>query len=674
MGVTDADVAYEEYVMEVEREERERIQGIFAKYPFIDDCDPEYDKISHAKDLLDPISIDDDRSIRKILNKYFKVNAKEHYFNKHVSDCTDIVTNILTDHHNYDIIAKTGAGKTSAILNKALELSHGSDGYKMIFLVPLQVNAKYLESKEDYHGQLRSIYEKVNQNEVDDIIQKHSVIVSTYDGLQKILSTKIDVNWKEYVLVIDEVHNFVIQTNFRKTVLRYVTDHIQDFKKVIRLTGTPEGVLMDQSNYHRIRFIKRNNPNNLIKRKYTLFTYNKSKDQSSLKLLVDHIMQRNYTGKVVALINDTEFIYSVQKLLIDKGISEKKIAVLHRKNKSTKAYETIATQGEIPAEYDFVLSTSVINDGIDINNSDIQAVYFYNIYNPIVFRQFMARFRKGFDYCYDFIPNLYKTQIVLPNIKTRFNKYIKFFKFVVNQLNVLIDFEQVTDDEEAIKMMEEILGVEYQELCPIYYCEQKKSLAIDEQVLKYKTLFELNQAMMGYSKVRKTYLELFEDITADIEEDFEFKGDISDNDRSKICRYCLEVLGIDPAIIKKIGSMNLKYQYRYLKRVLEIKKNHPKIVDIIHQIDSLGFGDFIKNIDIIKGELNNTHVFDPKKIYDRLKVELAGNITQRELTEDIGNIYHLCKHTGNKWKIKSKWTVQTALNDIIRRGSHKRRK
>ncbi len=72
------------------------------------------------------------------------------------------------------------------------------------------------------------------------------VIFCVYDSIKRLFSA-LAFNASNYILIVDEIHNATIQYDFRPEALKGLAIYKTKFRKVINLTGTPEGVLFNES-------------------------------------------------------------------------------------------------------------------------------------------------------------------------------------------------------------------------------------------------------------------------------------------------------------------------------------------------------------------------------------------------------------------------------------------
>ena len=379
----------------------------------------------------------------KNLEKLFTITPSEEpiVFTNYLEEHRDRLINILNDETSYNIIAPMSGGKTTTLLKLADEKK-----IKTIMLVPyvslaLQ-KAKDFKKKYDivlgcvHGGDYENKIESTPRNEIIANIRNENPIISVYDSLSRIISIIEDESnkanpLKDYILIIDESHNLVTQSDFRlAAIYRILTAQVK-FKKVIYLTGTPECTLLNK--YQTIQFIKNTPPPPAA---IHLINYS----NNGLQKIFNHIMSVEITGKVIVAIDDIKKLEVLKILLIKfKGIDENSIKVISSKDKSEEAYVTILEEELIPNEVQFLLTTRIISDGINIFDTNVQHLYFLNMKDYWLKRQFISRFRKGVENVYDF--NNSKTTIPL-----QIDSYENSFKDIFDKRKIFRDGIQALYD------------------------------------------------------------------------------------------------------------------------------------------------------------------------------------------------------------------------------------
>ena len=276
------------------------------------------------------------------------------------------------------VVAPTGAGKTKAFLETALE-----NNIKVIYAVPYTSQVEQLSKKYNIIGVKAGV--EVDYNKLTN------VIVCTYDQISNIVT---HIHTEEWSLVIDEVHNLIQSTDFRP-VVRYILNYAP-MKNIIGITATPE-TAVDTDIWKLVYKFEPENKKDLFNNVNVVKV-----EKELLNTFVKEYKNIGYEkGKIdVVFINDTRQINKLEEVFKLQGL---RVGTIYSYIKNTsESYKTIIEKEQLP-DVDILLSTSVIADGVNIINENIGNVYLLGEYNGIVIRQFIARFRNGFNNLYHFI-------------------------------------------------------------------------------------------------------------------------------------------------------------------------------------------------------------------------------------------------------------------------------
>lgn len=220
----------------------------------------------------------------------------------------------------------------------------------------------------------------------------------------------IDEILGNYILIVDEYHDFVTQNNFRYKAFETIKNYESKFKKVIYMTGTPELVFK----------FKENNKKYIFKKDPEKINYNIVKTKQVEVTLRSLILNNLVYGKIdIVLIDDKKKANAI-KAALEELLPNKRVAVISAETKEDIIIQNIVKKELIPNDIDILLTTSVINDGVNISNKNINNVYLCREYNILKKMQFIARFREGFHSVFD-IGN-YHTKNENINIESEFKR------------------------------------------------------------------------------------------------------------------------------------------------------------------------------------------------------------------------------------------------------------
>lgn len=362
--------------------------------------------------------------IDKILNPDNGVSYSKKYIlknNEKLSSYTDILMEELSQNNHLNIIANTGTGKTTAIVN-----IYKNSNRKCVFLVPYIANARQNEENFGFpavYGEKLAGRKKPIKY-IEYLLKKHKIIFATYDTIKHFDKR---FNYEDVDLVIDEYHNLIAQYDFRKDILQMVVSKQNYFKRIITLTGTPYNLFNKISKFHKdddrqflygvndyrtIYFEKEN-----IDEELNVYLGEMKKEEAIAYTLKNLAQSKSNNKNVIFLNNKSDLMFMKQQLINTTFYREDEIAILASSNENIydtnnryitfdinssiqldgETYKSVIERNYIPDNVKILLTTQVISDGVNILNEDIDNIYILNNRNITTTEQFLARFRNGFN-------------------------------------------------------------------------------------------------------------------------------------------------------------------------------------------------------------------------------------------------------------------------------------
>jgi len=340
---------------------------------------------------------------------------------------TEEVIKHIIEENNHKFVglkAKTGAGKTTALINYAKKYNR-----KMVLLVPYSSQARQLGLKHD----IDYWCEGSNRKKTDSI-----VIVGTYDQLLNIIEELKSSGWdlKDVILVIDEYHNLSLQ-KFRFSNIRPVFFGMPQFRKVVFCSGTFEGVNVENAPIFEVETVgnKPITPYHIIKVKGDI-----------LNAIVNDVIKKQ-PKKAVFFLNSKEKLAELRERLqklfpnhyIEVLTSEQKTDSIIYKNIVEKEiiYDLNDEKGKLKGfEGVFLLTTSVLADGVNILDRDIETVYIAHVEDYQQLRQFLARFRNGVGEYRHYVNA--SMEVKLSTIMEKLPRYTEFFEINTDEAQSIV--------------------------------------------------------------------------------------------------------------------------------------------------------------------------------------------------------------------------------------------
>lgn len=341
--------------------------------------------------------------------KFNKMKINGHITKKTIGS----ILNAAKDKTNINIKAPTGSGKTTAIMEYAFDHPE----INILFTEPYRAQIEQLEKTYDRPGVL-FLYE--GKSFTEEEYDNAHLIISTYDSIFKIPPAK-----EFKYIVIDEAHNIRLQKDFRYHALNKLQEYVADHSiNIIYLTATPECLFYSEDSYN-VEILCDIN----IKPKATYHVANKNED-----ILVQNIIDTHTKNKIdVVFINNITKMYILQDELEAHKLHT--AIVFSKQNKPAPEelieLDSVINDSRFTGQYDVILTTIVLCDGVNINNDNIGNVHIYSNLSVIQVIQAYSRFRRGLDNLY-----IYKSN-PLQNISRLSFNYDVLYKEAFNEANVI---------------------------------------------------------------------------------------------------------------------------------------------------------------------------------------------------------------------------------------------
>lgn len=293
---------------------------------------------------------------------------------KYVSEAAPDILQTIQSHEKICIVAATGSGKTTAFFEKILPHLEG----KSIVALPYVANVKQAEQRFTC-GALYGSLDFMDYATAYD----NKIIATTYDQATRLPGDS---------LIIDEAHNLPGQYDFRPEAIRAIEQAQRDKQRVILITATPSP-MFQMEGFHVLQIDTTEKHTQHLK----IRPYSNKKKQADI---IYHEAQKAIRSDEKALIkcNNIKLLKTVCEKLI-KQYPDKYISVLHSDNDNSENKAATAIQ-EGRFSFDILLCTSIINDGVSIDETFVHRVISVeNTYSPSPKNlvQFIARPRQGID-------------------------------------------------------------------------------------------------------------------------------------------------------------------------------------------------------------------------------------------------------------------------------------
>lgn len=351
---------------------------------------------------------------------------------------TETAKDLLKRRQRLLVDSPTGSRKTSSFMNAFKELVN-RDYHFFIFAAPTIPLTEQIAKEHEVMGivgGMRNLRNKIT----DRAIKGERIFVTTYDKTAELISyLSEDIDYgsdkaPEFSIVIDEVHKFTEAYNYRFTAIDRLEELANLAVSVIGLSGTTEDILRD--NFDKLIEIDTGNKKSPCL-DYRVFTYNK-KDDADI-LLVPVIKGLLKQTRVLLFLNNKDRIDNLVKKLTSAGIKTQKVT---SDTKQSPTYLNIVENGKIDDSVQVVISTTVLADGLSINNDLnwsclVVADRASPLFNPSSIKQISNRFRGQYRYFALYIqqPNPEYSETARFYIESEYQYRKKIVAGYVNYLN-----------------------------------------------------------------------------------------------------------------------------------------------------------------------------------------------------------------------------------------------
>lgn len=326
--------------------------------------------------------LEESQKVRKLYyGSEYPCKIRDCQFNQHISDNqsnNDVLDSVLSDSGIKLIIAPTGAGKSTAILNRAKELVARDKDYKVFFDLPARTLALQMGNND-------GITSMVGGDSYDEEIP---IIATTYEKMtnveEYIGEQASQGTGRKTVLVLDESHLLTTMHMFREKAIKGIIRCIEKkyFHSVVLVTATP----YPSSLFHCDEIVEFQSSNSLP-------------NIDRLEIIevddpIEYIKGLDYRSEFPFIrLNKIEEIDNLRKQM------PQTFARLTKDDKKTKAYLDIVDYGKIDSTgISGVLATSVVDTGVSISkypdNIVPMAVFLDNNISTDDIEQFLNRLRR----------------------------------------------------------------------------------------------------------------------------------------------------------------------------------------------------------------------------------------------------------------------------------------
>lgn len=307
---------------------------------------------------------------------------------------TDVAKEILCRNQRVLVDSSTGSGKTTSFLNAFKELESEKKHFH-IFATPtialtLQNAGKH--QVMSIKGQTKNLFQNVYQY----VKSGRRVFISTYDMTPILIEFLRKIEKQiTFTLVVDEYHKIVsdYELSYRYEAIKNLYEVSKQAKSFVGLSGTIDDIYKNE--FEAVIKIDNGNPQSPCQ-DFAVYTYEKK--ENALAELVQLIEIWITKRKLLIFIQSKKKIEQLKKVLQRKKI---KVRTINANSKSNLTYKQLVDTETIDPDVQVVLTTSVIADGVNIQNEmnwEVMAVCndFSDLFNYSSIKQISNRLRNPY--------------------------------------------------------------------------------------------------------------------------------------------------------------------------------------------------------------------------------------------------------------------------------------
>ena len=248
------------------------------------------------------------------------------------------------------IEAPTGSGKTYTIIKAFKELSKEFSNRVFIILCPNRV-------QNEQNGKEYGVYVVIGGVNTEQHI---TVMSCVYEKIDEVIK---DYRSKDITLVVDEAHELIESTSYRKKAIDLIDLSVEKCYNTIHLTATSRKLkeFYNYNNKYTFNFKEaKNNLDNLN------IIPSKDLDKTLFSLL--KINKMNNKKSLVFMSGSKNDLKTTGDVLKRKGYN---VEVITSDDKQSDSYLNIVNYSTISEDVDVVLTTKVLECGTNIKNTDI---------------------------------------------------------------------------------------------------------------------------------------------------------------------------------------------------------------------------------------------------------------------------------------------------------------
>ena len=349
------------------------------------------------------------------------VPMQELHITKHCAESPATIAaieNAIASTPRLFLSAPTGSGKTFCMLNEIAMRHHARTGGRTVVVVPTIALAEQIQ--HEYHRlPLISITGNDTALSLLEARTSSKIIVCTANSVHKILyrqqnssqqnssqqnssqqnssqhfasHTPCLLDEENILFIVDEGHKLFSDYHYRDAAMRSVMTAIERVSKahpsnrVICISATPNLMLHHAPELVRFDYLHISTTEQQA-RSLAFCPYFCREQEAA-----NTILREYQHGAVVVRINSEAALKTIHTLLLQQGVNADDMDIITSRRRTTSPeYKNITNKSKITRRV--ILTTSLLDCGVNITTTNIRAVLVFDEKNPATIVQFMSRFR-----------------------------------------------------------------------------------------------------------------------------------------------------------------------------------------------------------------------------------------------------------------------------------------
>lgn len=427
------------------------------------------------------------------------------YVNKYLSERPEIIFDLFEQTGLNLLTAPTGVGKTiSKILasvkyvkfnkNKIILLGTPNRSQSEQNAVKKVGISKYTNSKNDLDG-FEIAQKDMQYNEIAEVVGVYagvdlsaidfsniSIVSVVYDRVAEVVELLGSKFKKEIIFVIDEAHELYKADDYREDAVRQLHQLVKNNKYIVNtiyMTATPDVLTISGDNkFNKVVKFNLNKPKYNAD-KLTVYRYNKSDYKNTLvRAVIERFEEAKKQNRKVNIVMRFNSVADAD-LFKNKILTEYDVAIINSSLKDDSAEYKSIVERESLTENDLIITTSLIDSGVSIQNHYELIWFFVSTHNELDIDNILQSFNRARNTYREAV--LFIRDTINFSNKTLFERESKTIEFYNTIIKMVQEFHMDAEDiaKNLAAMKDDITKKEDSEMVNYVVFDKEYNVYID---------------------------------------------------------------------------------------------------------------------------------------------------------------------------------------------------